>query len=218
MTKVRIVTGFTPIPGHPRKEEEYHRLAKQFHTVHGALRTHYETPLSDCWLQQWLGKYRPVPFLVSRGDNPEKNTEAYHVVQHQKAEWLKLATMADDDAETFIWLDYGIFHQGVTATVISDFLKRVRLNDFALPGCAGYSREWPDTSPNWRFLGSLMIVPRQHISAFDALVKLVTKERIRINNRLSWEVNDWARVEALSKLPIRHYEADHNETQFTNYV
>jgi len=218
MTKVRVVTGFVSIPGHPRPEEEYHQLAHGF----GELAVPpiiYITQLHDCWLQQWLDKSRPPNLLVSRGDNPAKNTESYHIVQHQKTEWLKLATMADDDAETFIWMDYGIFHQpGVTAAVISEFLKRVRPNDFAIPGCWSLQHPCNLDSPSWRFCGSLIIIPRQYVSTFDALVKLVTKQRVRESGRITFEINDWAEVERMKKLPIRWYGADHNRKQFTNYV
>ena len=223
MTKVCIVTGFTPIPDHPRSELEYHAWGSRFTEVAGEhSRVFYDTPLKNCWLQNWLDtRSDKHDFIVSRGDNPNKNTIAYHAVQHQKTEWLKLATMADDNADTFVWMDYGIFHQpGVTAAVISDFLKRVRPNDFAIPGCWNPKDgvRLDQSMPNWRFCGSLAIVPRQYVVEFDALVKMTTKARVRFLNHLTWEVNDWADVELMKKLPIRWYEADHNEKQFTNYV
>lgn len=221
MTKVRLVTGFVPIPDHPRSEGEYHRLAKGFEEI-GAEPLVYKTPLKYCWLQDWFdhrsdrGEHT---FMVSRGDNPAKNTTAYHVVQHQKTEWLRQATFDDGDAETFIWIDYGIFHQpGVTAAVISDFLKRIRPKDFAIPGCwpVGYNPNGA-RDPNWRFCGSVAVVPRIYVGEFNAAVKMITKARVRMLNHLTWEVNDWADVEGLKSLPIRWYAADHNQTQFTNY-
>src|ERR1700731_685244 len=99
MVKTCIVTGFTPITDHPRKEEEYHRLAEQFDDIGYKPLTIYKTPLGSCWLQDWMDN-RPHEvehsLIVSRGDNPAKNTQAYHVVQHQKTEWLRQATLVND--------------------------------------------------------------------------------------------------------------------------
>ncbi len=216
MTKVCIVTGFTPIPDHPRKEEEYNILARHFTEIAHVPRLVYRTALQNCWLRQWLDRNNLSGVFVSRGDNPAKNTLAYHIVQHQKTEWLKWATQDDAYSDTFVWLDFGIFHQpGVTAAVISEFLKRVRLNDFAIPGCwpVGHSGE-----PNWRFCGSTAVVPRDKVSIFDSMTRMVTKDRAREQNRVSWEINDWADAEVEHGLPVRWYSADHNEKQFTNYV
>ena len=30
---IMVVTGYVPIPGHPRSEEEYHRLAEPLHML-----------------------------------------------------------------------------------------------------------------------------------------------------------------------------------------
>lgn len=217
--KVKIITGYTPIPGHPRTAEEYGKLGEQlFRHVEAPVKAFY-TRLQACWL------YRDIyarNFKVKHyeGDNPEKNTLEYHIVQHQKSEWLYAGALMDEtEADTFIWMDYGIAHQpGVTPDVVNAFLKKVAKNDFAIPGA------WPNTdgpvemqNPCWRFLGSMMIVPRQHIATFDSEMKAAARRQLKNTHRLSWEVNTLSRVERLKRLPIRWYQADHNETQFTNY-
>jgi hypothetical protein len=62
-----------------------------------------------------------------------------------------------------------------------------------------------------------MVVPRQHVMAFDTEFKNRVKAEIKRTRHLSWEVNSLARLERLKRLPIRWYKADHNETLFTNY-
>jgi hypothetical protein len=215
MIKVQVITGYVPLPMPHRSHAEYIELGHRLANVQVAPIHAYYGLVRDCWLDTWLGDRQP---LVSRGDWPEKNTRDYHIVQHQKTQWLVWASRDFPDADTYVWVDFGILHMpGVTVTVIDEFLKRVRLDDFAIPGCSPLVDNIDD-AVYWRFLGSVAIVPRRWVQDFDAHVKLVTKQKVRDQNRLTWEVNDWADVDRSGRLPIRWYEADHNVTQFTNYV
>jgi len=220
---VCVVSGFVQLPSHPRKVEEYQalgaKLMKALNEV-GADNIFAFPAYEECWLAKFLTSREkagyPLP-MHSRGDNPQKNTMPFHVVQHQKTEWLANAAQLEKDTDTFVWMDYGIMHQpGVTAAVIQEFLPKIVKDDFAIPGCWDqYYRTIQ--AVNWRFCGSLIIVPRQFCHDFDVAVKMVTKERIRTTGHVTWEVNDWARVEHSTPLPIRWYKGDHNEQQFTGY-
>lgn len=214
--KLVVVTGFTKIPHHPRRSEEYDRLAARLGELREAPVQPFRCKLSDCWLDEHtLGQN------LEHGvaDNPKKNTLAYHVVQHQKTAWLLQAARSDPNADVLIWLDYGILHQpGVTPAVIDNFLRRVRARpQLAIPGAWKRSDKTDDASPNWRFLGSSLVVPRDLVRPLHASVRDVTLERLARNRYVTWEINDWAEVDRRGMLPIRWYAADHNQTQFTNY-
>lgn len=215
---VGIVTGYVPIKGHPRSASEYGALGEIFTQIHGDFLIHpfYET-VGEMWLMKHIVS---LPYAVSHSvaDNPQKNSLAYHCVNHQKFGWLLKAKMLHPSLKTLIWLDYGIGHvPGVTADVISEFITKVHHGDFAIPGC------WPkeglvinDYFPCWRFCGGLMVVPAARVYPFYKAVKNAAAASIRRTHNVAWEVNTLARAEP--KLPgLRWYAADHNQTMFTNY-
>ena len=218
MINLEIVTGYVPIPKHPRSSEEYGELGESiFKPLSNALvpiRPFYEK-IDGCWLWNSL---KLVPFGVEpiTGDNPQKDTLMYHSVQHQKFRWLCYAAYHDPLPDTFVWIDYGIGHvPGVTAEVIYKFLEEIKRDDFAIPGC------WPkgqkfDGYPCWRFCGGLMVVPRRQVESLYLKIREETTHHLVTHRKVTWEVNSLAAIEPL--LPVRWYHADHNETMFTNYA
>lgn len=215
-----IVTGYVPIPNHPRTPAEYSRLSdavfqpltKNGHHIFVCLQK-----LEECWLWKHVHS-DPRPTTHSVADNPAKNTLAYHCVQHQKFEWLRQAAMHKGKPKQLIWLDMGIAHvPGVTATVIDDYIKRVRVGDFAIPGC------WPKENtlineyfPCWRYCGGVMSVPADKANLLFDRVKRSVAAHLQLKRNVYWEVNTLAKVE--DNLPsLRWYQADHNETMFTGY-
>jgi hypothetical protein len=214
--KLQIVTGYVPIPDHPRTPMEYGELGEKLAQVRAAPVKAYYTTVQDCWLFRTL-KAMDIPVTHSKGDNPAKNSLAYHIVQHQKFQWLAQALAHNEEAETFIWMDYGIFHlPGVTKEIVEDFLGRIRPDDLAIPGCWDKG-EIVDTHPCWRFCGSMAIVPRKYVNPLNYAVKNLLFAHLKFIKNVPWEVNTWATVERANLVPIRWYKADHNETMFTNY-
>ena len=214
--KVAVVTGYVPIPGHPRNSEEFERLAGNLRELSAAPVHAFRCELMDCWLYAHVTD-RQVMHAVA--DNPAKNTVAYHVVQHQKTAWLVQALDTAPDTDVFVWLDYGIFSQpGVTARAIDDYLRRIRPTpSVVLPGAWPRSAAADWQNPDWRFCGSSFVVPRELAHRFHEAVSEVTLERLS-EGRLTWEVNDWAEVERRDLVPMRWYRATHDQTQFTNYT
>jgi hypothetical protein len=223
-----IVTGYTAIPGHPRTTDEYERLNDKLRQVTAAPVKVHRTDLTELWMQPFIQVRQEMaaagfaPRVIHAvGDNPQKNTLAYHMVQHQKTAWLLMASEQDPTATVLVWIDYGIFHQpGITVDVINAFIERLaaieRLDDIWIPGAWDGSSD-PLDSPNWHFCGSSLIVPRQHVQLFHDQVKEVTLNRLARGHLVTWEINDWAQVEAQRRAPIRWYRGDHNQTQFTNF-
>lgn len=222
---LQIVTGFVPIHGHPRGAEEYHKLGMALFSELAASNAldypvcAFNATLDRCWLHGWLtSKGKAFKVTHSTADNPDKNTLAYHIVQHEKINMLKEAAEGNPTADVFAWIDFGILHvPGVTTRIVSDFFgKASKEKVITIPGC------WDrgpidDAAPCWRFCGGLIVVPREYIYDLDILFKAETIKRINETRNLTWEVNTLARLEQSSNLPIWQYKADHNETMFTSY-
>lgn len=215
---ITAVTAFVPIPGHPRSEAEYHELGGRLLSMETKIPLlSAEGDLERCWLFRHL-QHCPG-FTHSVSDNPEKNSIAYHIVQAQKSEWLAAASFIDPTADVFCWIDYGIFHvPGVTEKVIVDFLERAENERLVtIPGCWDKDYIYDDTHPCWRFCGGVMLVPREHIQAFDEEMQTEYRRWLYQTGNLSWEVNTLARVEKRHPDWIWWYKADHNQSLFTNY-
>ena len=221
----KLVTGYIPIARHPRTAKEYGDLGEELFgkldCAGGEFSIHpfYET-LAETWLWKMIHN-QPFEVSHSSGDNPEKNSLAYHCVNHQKFGWLLKAAIQDPRPETFIWMDYGISHlAGVTPAVVNEFMASVRPDDFAIPGC------WPteglllsDFFPCWRVCGSVFVVPRKHLHKLYKGVKYAVAQHMQKHRNVPWEVNTLAEAEKNKLIPpFRWYEADHNSTMFTNYA
>jgi hypothetical protein len=212
--KARLVTGYIPIIDHPRPAEEYGELGEKLGGVPVRKKAFYQR-VEDTWLAQYL-RLLPSRPGWSTGDNPYKNSLAYHCVQHEKTAWLVQAAQEYDD-DIFCWVDYGIFHQpGICNAAIVRFMESLDDKAIYAPGC------WPKDdgainpfSPCWRFCGSVLAVPRAFIEQLDQEVRAQAKATISILSNVEWEVNTWARVEQKTKLPFKWYKADHDVTQFS---
>lgn len=216
---IKLVSGFCPIPGHPRSQREYSELARNFGDVDGSIAVNYQDDVEELWLMKYL-KWAGVKVTHSEGDNPAKNTLIYHAVQHEKLRWMVMAADQIPQPDVFAWIDYGIFHvPGVTATVISEFVQRAsREKTIVIPGCWDKQLPISDALPCWRFCGGLFVVPRKFLFDLQSAFQATAIKLIRENGHVSWEVNTLARVERdYPHLPIWWYNADHNQTMFTNY-
>jgi hypothetical protein len=222
---IHVVTGFVPIPDHPRSELEYRALGQQLIDT-GVSLFQASGSLNSCWLQQLFNRNAAaMPELQHAvADNPCKNTIAYHVVQAQKIEWMRGVLRKHPDKvsidDVLCWIDYAIFHvPGVTAKVIRKFLKRAKHEQsIVIPGCWNQQKDFDDLQVNWRFCGGVAIVPVRLVEAFDIAVKCEYLRLIREKRLLTWEVNVWANVEQrVPDLPIYQYRADHDDRLFTAY-
>lgn len=226
MGKVKIVTGYIPIETPHRSVQEYRQLGMRLKAVPVPMQVFDEWPLAACWMNKFLHqrmiKQQQIGHAV--GDNPGKNTMAYHVVQHQKIDWLRHAANLDPYQNMYVWIDYGIFSlPGVTRDIIVEFCERLADEErICIPGCwpggpLG-APNWPDDKINWRFCGSVLACPGELVHKLDFLIKERARHDIYRTHAATWEVNTWAKVEREnSSLPIHWYPADHNATLFTGY-
>jgi hypothetical protein len=213
--RAKLVTAYVPIPNHPRGPEEYGALGEKLGGVPVRKKCFYNT-LPDLWMNKYINK---LPFTprASQGDNPAKNTLAYHAVNHQKTTWLVQAADEDPEADILVWVDYGIFHlPGVSNQAIYEFMEKVDDKAIYIPGCWD-KRVVEAAEVNWRFCGSVVAVPRKYVDTFDFHVRIAARQHVSKTKSVEWEVNTWARVEhAYPKLPIHWYKADHDVSLFTN--
>jgi hypothetical protein len=217
---ILAVTGFVPIPGHPRPEAEYRALGERLMGT-SSLIFKLDGELRDCWLWDYL-RMNPVldGFDHAVADNPRKNSVQYHIVQAQKIECLAQVAGQMSPDDVLCWIDFGIFHiPGVTEEIVLDFLRRAA-NEcaIAIPGCWDKQPNHDDRQPNWRFCGGIVVVPHRYVRAFDTAVKLEYIRCLKQEKLLTWDVNIWARVEQrCPELPIWWYKADHDASMFSNY-
>jgi hypothetical protein len=227
--KVRLVTGHVHLPS-----AEFYRSKTDFANYSNRLlkapvekSVFAEWPLDKCWLYPHvhsefglldIQEGRPVPYVpISTQGNPAKDTVDYMVVLAQKTKWLQMAWLQDDPADVYVWMDYGIFHQeGFTEELVADFFNRVRPHDLAFPGLWDKAPV-PETEPCWRFLGSMFVCPAEHVANLHDEVRSEILRHLTETSHVLWDVNNWARVELLDKLPIRWYGAGHNSSMLTNY-
>ena len=219
--KVRVVTAYVPIAGHTRTPQEYAKLGEQLEGALGDFRPAvFYNKVPELWMTPFIEKLtvNGHPVNHSQGDNPAKNSMEYHAVQHNKFEWLEKAAMLDTEADQFVWLDYGCMRlPGFDSNNLTEFLRRVKKNDLAIPGC-WEKREVTDNYPCWRFCGTLFVVPRADIFPLNRAFKAMARMYTRATRNVTFEVNTLARVEWFNVGPsIRWYSGDHNASMLTNY-
>lgn len=213
--KAKMVTAYVPIPNHPRSVKEYGELGEKLGGVPCRKKCFYNT-LDDLWLAKYINKLPFVP-RASEGDNPAKNTLAYHAVNHQKTSWLVQAANEDPDTDVFVWVDYGVFRlPGVNNQAIYEFMEQINDQAIYAPGC------WEKgtveaAAPCWRFCGSVLAVPRRMVDRLDYACRVAARSHISSTKNVEWEVNTWARVEQKqgTGLTWKWYKADHNVSLFS---
>lgn len=214
--KIKIVTGYIPIMEHPRSATEYGELGERLGGVPCRKKAFYSTP-NNTWLAKMVRSLDFIP-QVSVGDNPAKNSLAYHCVNHEKTAWLAQAALEDPDTDVFVWVDYGIFRlPGVCNQSIVAFLERLDDKAIYAPGCWTSGRPIESAYPCWRFCGSVLAVPRRYVEDFHRRIMRTAQNHIQATKNVEWEVNTWARAERAHVLPLRWYAADHNVSMFDNY-
>lgn len=212
--RTKLVTGYIPIPNHPRSAEDYGTLGEKLSGVPVRKKAFYQR-VEDTWMAKFVQELRYPP-NISEGDNPHKNSLAYHCVNHMKTSWLVQAAKEDPEADVLVWVDYGIFRlPGVNNQSIYQFMETLDDKAIYAPGC------WTmgpveSAFPCWRFVGSVLAVPRRCVDGLDFACRTVARQHVRNTKNVEWEVNTWARVEAQRKLPFHWYKADHNVSMFDN--
>lgn len=231
---VRIVTGFVPLPGHPRPMPTYLELGRRLLRIpvpkvvwttaaigaelereHRAAGFNAFPPFDGrFWIHDAL---EGCPFTVAT-QHPAKDTLGYHAIQHQKTLWLDWSSRVFE-SDILVWIDFGIFHlPDITEDLILDFVGKVRDDFIAFPGCLPRSDRIVLDHPNWRFCGAVLICPTLLAPWLHRVCVDTFRGIVAFHQKVSWEVNTWAIAEMTGRLPIRQYHATtHDQRMFTAY-
>lgn len=176
----------------------------------------YELPLSYLELYT-IGINSTCNLPTQRTEN--KDTREYLSLMNTKIEFILRSSEICED-ENLIWIDFAILKLFKdTQNAIEQFRKYTQLHfdKLTMPGC------WPDNytlylnSVNWRFCGSMFIVPRKYAQRFyndskDCLIDFINSQNI-----ITWEVNLWFHVESTkAKEYIKWYYALHDDGMVNN--
>ena len=229
---VRIVTGYVPLPGHPRSPETYLDLGRQLMRIPvpkvvwttGEIGAELarEQAGADAF-PHWDGHFwihdalEGCPHSVASQD-PAKDTLGYHAIQHQKTQWLD-RTSREFESDVLVWLDFGILHvPGITEDLILDFVGKLRDDAVAIPGCWPRSERILLDHPNWRFCGAVVVCPARLAPLLHGVCVDTFRGIVAFHQKVSWEVNTWAVAEQSGRLPIRQYHAaTHDQRMLTAY-
>jgi hypothetical protein len=226
---VRIVTGYHRLDAH-RSHGEYVRLGNKLLTLPVPItffcerghdfdiRENVEVmPAGQYWLSEMISS-RPSGIEPRRplSDNPEKDTVAFHVVQHQKTKWLAQAAV-DHPFDMLVWVDLGIFHvPGVTAEGVLSLVERAAklpTDKITLASIWGPPKDVALYSQvGWHCAGGVAIVPGTMAAYWHGLVVSAANELFDSFHRVTYEVNDWTAAWILAPQSFRHYLCDHNHT------
>ena len=149
-----------------------------------------------------------------------KDTLDFLIMMNSKPYFLSEAKrITKGEYEQYVWIDFGILK--ITDDLDHfkrNFSKLKKYNKIVIPGGFKEKKQLNETELMvqiyWRFLGGLIICPKDLIDNFhedhnNEFYKLLE------NNKITWEVNIWANLE--SNGYIHYYRADHNKTMFGFY-
>ena len=232
--RVRLVTGFVPLAGHPKSTATYLELGARLLALPipkvvwttGEIRAQLEHERRAGGLDEfrtfddrfWIHDELEGRSYSVASQNPAKDTLAFHAIQHQKTRWLEQASR-DFASDILVWIDFGIFHvPGITERVVADFVGRLRDDFIAIPGCWPRSDRIVLDQPNWRFCGGVLVCPGLVAPWLHRVCVDTFRGIVALHGKVSWEVNTWAIAEMSGRLPIRQYHATtHDERMFNAY-
>ncbi len=218
--RVKFVTAYVPLLTMPhRSDAEYRRLGDQLQRMDLDVRAYVDFPLAQCWLYQHLITLPELPKAEAAG-NLSKNTLAYHIVQHSKTQWLRMAYEEDPTADVYVWVDYGILKDpsAISESHLYRYAEVVNADSIAAPGYMLRDIPFGPGGPHWRFCGTMFACPAPYVVPFDVAVQETGKRLVAEHNVVSFEINTWAAVELQNILPIRQYHAVHDHSMIECYM
>lgn len=223
--KAMAVTGFVPnaFPAKHYTPGQAEALGERLKTaLAGRICAFDPWKLEDCWAMKLVS---PTTTASCSSPPTDRFVDPKHMVLSnavllQRYAWMAMAAVKHPDVDVFAWVEYTALKQrNVTEQVLINFVDTLEKKNFdaiSLPGC------WPkgpinDSDAHWRFCGSCVVCPSKYTGKLFSAISTVVALRTSMTDKLSWDMNTMAYVELLDVLPIRWYQADHGDTQFTNF-
>ena len=153
--------------------------------------------------------------------NDFKDTREYMGLMHSKIEFVYDAIQKNPwNSNVFAWMDFSIAYifnnKEETLVRFAELTQKTYTDSFmAVPGC------WDRIPPNncgaiinnihWRFCGTFFMGDKNSLLKFHQLYREHYPRFIEEQNKIVWEVNVWAWLEANTDWNPIWYSSDHND-------
>jgi hypothetical protein len=169
----------------------------------------------------YLYDYTVTNFHV-KTDNPVKDTLEYMFIQCHKTEWLKMAA-ALNNKDSYIWVDFGIYHMIRNETILHNELERVinqPMQQIRIASCIDVHR--PNTKDIytqvvWYFAGSVFGGPTPLVIEFANKMKQTCISIIKEKHTLMWEINVWYLIYLKNPELFDSYLCNHDVSILTSF-
>ena len=222
MPRVRLVTGYVRLDAY-RSHERYVELGNRLLSLPLPITLFADSPdfspgptvevrpAGELWLHRMVGDATPI---LPQTDRPEKDTLAYHAVQHQKTAWLEAAGR-DHPADLLLWVDLGLLHvRGVTLPGIA---RMAGLAEHLPSDVVTLASIWgppvDEVDPGriaWWCAGGVAACGARAAWWWNVACHGAASTLMRMSNRVTFEVNTWAAVWRANPEWFRCYPADHD--------
>lgn len=151
----------------------------------------------------------------------KKDTVEYMSLMNAKIEFVYDSAMKNPwKSRIFSWVDFSMAYvfgnKGESLPYLKALSQRKFVDTFfAIPGC------WQPIPPDncsaivnnihWRFCGTFFIADRDSMIRFHEIYREHYPTFVREQQKLVWEVNIWAWLEANTDWQVQWYDSDHND-------
>lgn len=177
----------------------------------------------ETWFYNLCSNYPSLE--TPSNSNPEKDTIEYLSHGHIKHELLEKAIEENPfHSKYFSWIDINIFHLFKNEDEPKMFLQWItNPNTYLAPSFITFPGCWSKLEKDkiddvlntvqWRFCGCFLLGDIDSMKTFLSLYRDKIQEFLKIYNKIVWDFNIWAYIEATTDdwKPI-WYKADHNES------
>ena len=159
-----------------------------------------------------------IEFSLPENRTDYHDTKNFMILMNSKVEFIRRASEKYDSTH-FAWIDFSICHvfKDVPATLL--YLKMLGSTDLkdsmlVFPGCwqKGEYIENAFACVVWRFCGGFFIGDRASLLDMNRVYRQHFAETVRLQQKLSWEVNIWAYMEMSCGWSPSWYFAGHDDT------
>ena len=154
--------------------------------------------------------------------NDVKDSPNYMFLMNSKIEFIKKTIDVNPfNNEYFCWFDFSLPY--IFKDIENSILKFKTYSEFnyisqpfiAMPGCWNFkcgNIEVLKESVCWRFCGGFFMGDKNSLSSFYDVSISHFEEFLNLTEKLVWEVNYWAWLEACEYISPIWYHADHNDS------
>lgn len=236
MNRVKVVSGYIPIPGIINvTPERFQQLGAALATAIPCNMSFYDIPdpdrLHETWMAMWLGQQSwkdevtcsdPDPDPARFGGDRFKTKLLSNYVMHEKSTWVGRTFLRDETTDVFVWIDYGVLKQiGMTPETVTRFIREleaVQLPDAVIAPGIRPTPDEPDPAQSWdRFCGSLVIVPRKWVEPLAICMMQDAMDTIKATKKVTIESNTLARVERQQMIPFHWYQSWWGASMFDSF-